>query len=138
MAEAKIGSLAMQVDAIEAGVCPSSPPASDEPGAQEEGFLLCTDAEISFRNDDKDLLERIMKFGAIDDVSTYASQSHLRGPLVYDTLKATSPSWLYVHACDRAQRPVSSGGDRVVAWIDKPDHFEAIEVKDMEDGKYKA
>jgi DNA-binding beta-propeller fold protein YncE len=110
-------------------------------GDNPEWIRLRDDEVVSFKPKmEKELREMVIKFGAVDGTSTYASESYAEGPMIEGPLKVGFKTWMLVHACDLHGRQRKDGGDKlVVKWSqdDKgPKHFEE-ELIDNEDGTYK-
>jgi len=81
-------------------------------------------------------LDKVAKFGVIDEASTYASITFAKGPAL-GVMKVGNPTYALVHTCDRTGGRRKEGGSEVSVEPSHPEAFENLEVEDLKDGRYK-
>jgi len=136
VAEAKIKVLQKQVEGMQMGSYPSAPPEDPDQQPDPNAYLLDADAVINFKPGEEDFKEKIKLFGSIDESSTYASHTMVRGPAL-GVLKVQVPSFLWIYACDRVGLRRKEGGDAITVTFSAPEFFESLEIEDKKDGRYK-
>jgi DNA-binding beta-propeller fold protein YncE len=137
VSQEKVRILREQLGMIEIGTYPPAPP--EEYGQPQDPnlFILNADPVINFKvPEEKDFKDKIAEFGAIDEFSTYASNSYAKGPAL-SACKVLKPTFVWVFACDRVAERRTEGGDQVFVNISVPDDFQDVKVDDMKDGRYK-
>lgn len=136
MTSLKTEALTKQLDTIRDGTCPPAPPPNPLDKPDPDLFLMCKDGILNFKNTLKELEETVGKFGYLDEASTYASESKVRGPAVDETLKVEIPGWFDIYACDLWGNQRTEGGEMPTVTLSNLEDFE-MDVKDMEDGRYR-